>query len=162
MLDIVQILKRNRFPVFAENARREVLQSPPFCLPGFADRPAEGLRIRCHCHSLGNANRRISVTAGGSRVKKSLVFDACRPALRPEGPAEPLYVRGHGGDPAPLGPWPNARLAKEAGKTVVVAFAVGWNFPLLSSQASLKHKKISSQFLHRRENSITNGKDDRT
>jgi hypothetical protein len=28
-------------------------------------------------------------------------------------------------------------------KTVVVAFAVVWNFPLLSSQASLKLKKIS-------------------
>src|ERR1700730_12440895 len=139
MLDIVQILRRNRSLVFAENARREVLQSPALCLPGFADRPAEGLLIRCHCHSLGYADRRNSVTAGGSRVKKSLVFDACRPAPGPEGPAEPLYVRGHGGDPAPLGPWPNARLAKEAVKTAVVAFAVVWNFPLLPSQASLKH-----------------------
>src|SRR5580693_3315935 len=70
MLDIIQILKRNRFLIFAENARREVLQSPPLCLPGFADRPAEGLRIRCHCHSLGNADTRISVTTGGIRVKE--------------------------------------------------------------------------------------------
>src|ERR1700719_4352071 len=135
MLDIVQILRRNRFLVFTENARREVLQSPPLCLPGFADRPAEGLRIRCHCHSLGDT--RISVTAGGIRVKKSLVFDACRPALGPEGTAEAIFVRGHGGDPARLGPWPNARLAKEAAKTA--AFAAVWNFPLLSSRASLKH-----------------------
>src|SRR5580704_10435667 len=94
MLDIVQILRRNRFLVFAENARREVLQSPPLCLPGFADRPAEGLLVRCHCHSLGDT--RISVTAGGIRVKKSLVFDACRPALGPEGTAEAIFVRGHG------------------------------------------------------------------
>src|ERR1700682_5437982 len=101
MLDIVQILRRNRFLVFAENARREVLQSPPLYLPGFANRPAEGLRIRCHCHSLGDT--RISVTAGGIQVKKSFVFEACRPALGPEGPEEPLYVRRHGGDPAPLG-----------------------------------------------------------
>src|ERR1700738_161619 len=61
MLDIVQILRRNRFLVFAENARRELLQSPPLCLPGFADRPAEGLLIRCHYHSFGYADRRKSV-----------------------------------------------------------------------------------------------------
>jgi hypothetical protein len=30
----------------------------------------------------------------------------------------------------PLG-WPNARLAKEAAKTAVVAFALVWNFPVL-------------------------------
>src|ERR1700736_3940082 len=102
MLDIVQILRRNRFLVFAENARRKVLQSPPLCLPGFADRPAEGLRIRCHCHSLGDT--RISVTAGGIRVKKSLVFEACRTALGPEGPAESPYLyAGTGVTRRPLG-----------------------------------------------------------
>src|SRR4029077_3456278 len=138
MLAIVQILRRNRFFVFAENARREVLQSPPLCLPGFADRPAEGLHIRCHCHSLGDT--RISVTAGGIRVKKSLVFDACRPTLGPEGPAEPLYVRRHGGDPAPLGPWPNARLAKEAAKTAVVAFGLEFS-PVIKSRVPETLKK---------------------
>src|ERR1700730_5237310 len=125
MLDIVQILRRNRSLVFAENARREVLQSPSLCLPGFADRPAEGLLIRCHCHSLGYADRRNSVTAGGSRVKKSLVFDACRPA--PEGPVEPLYVRGHGGDRRPLGRGRTQGYRKKRSKTAVVAFAVVWN-----------------------------------
>src|ERR1700730_983383 len=168
MLDIVQILRRNRFLVFAENARREILQSPPLCLPGFADRPAEGLRIRCHCHYLGNSYTRISVTTGGIRVKKSLVFDACRPALGPEGTAEPIFVRGHGGDPAPLGPWPNARLAKEAAKTAVVAFAVVEFAPVIKSSVPETLKKYPcfaeecSQFLQRRENTITDGKVDRT
>src|ERR1700730_3153666 len=96
MLDIVQILRRDRFRVFAEDVRREVLQSPPLCLPGFADRPAEGLLIRCHCHSLGNAYTRNSVPRAQVALRTSLVFEACRPALGPEGPAEPLFVRGHG------------------------------------------------------------------
>src|SRR5580704_3436297 len=126
MLDIVQILRRNRFLVFAENARREVLQSPPLCLPGFADRPAEALLVRCHCHSLGDT--RISVTAGGIRVKKSLVFGACRSALGPEGPAEPLYVRRHGGDPAPLG-LAERKVSERSGEDRSCRFRTRLEFP---------------------------------
>src|SRR5437016_6107514 len=133
MLDIVQILRRNRFFVFAENARREVLQSPSLCLPGFADRPAEGVRIRCHCHSL---NTRNSVTAGGIRVKKSLVVEVCDRRLDPKGLLNPDLYAGtvhllYRIRAAPAGrdlgcgreqDWP-----KEAAKTAVVAFAVVWN-----------------------------------
>jgi hypothetical protein len=94
MLDITQILRRNRFLVFAENARREVLQSPPLCLPGFTDRPAKGLLIRCHCHSLDNAYTRISVAAGEIRVKKSLVVEACDRRIDPKGLLSPYLDAG--------------------------------------------------------------------
>src|ERR1700730_8571516 len=113
MLDIVEIFMRNRFLVFAENARSEVLQSPPLCLPGFANRPAEGLLIRCHCHSLGYADRRNSVPR----------------AHRP-------------GDSRARGPWPNAKLAKKRRRAQLLLLQSGGiYFPVTKSSVPETLKK---------------------
>src|ERR1700731_2513333 len=164
MLDIVQILRRNRFLVFAENARREVLQSPPHCLPGFADRPAEGLHIRCHCHSLGNADTRNRVSRAEFALRNPWFWKLADRRLDPKGLRSPYMYAGTGvtpllntgvtpllntgvtpllnkgcGSQACLGPWTNAKLAKEVAKRQLFALAVAWNFPLFPSRASLNH-----------------------
>src|ERR1700730_5426307 len=94
MLDIVQILRRNRFLVFAANERSEVLQSPPLCLPGFADRPAEGLLIRCHCHSLGYADRRNSVPRAEFASRNPWLLKLADRRLDPKGLLNPYLYAG--------------------------------------------------------------------
>src|SRR5580700_4218589 len=94
MLDIVQILRRNRSLVFAENARREVLQSPSLCLSGFADRPAEGLLIRCHCHSLGYADRRNSVPRAQFASRHPWFLKLADRRLDPKGLLSPYLYAG--------------------------------------------------------------------
>src|ERR1019366_23442 len=132
MFDIAQILRRNRFLVFAQDARREVLQSPPLCLPGFADRPAEGLLIRCHCHSLCYADTRNSVPRAKIASRNPWFLKLANRRLDPKG--LPIFVRGHvpplmkkgGGARSPVA---ERKLSERSGEDRVVAFAVAWNFP---------------------------------
>src|SRR6202011_3417330 len=105
MLDIVQILRRNRFLVFAENARREILQSPPLCLPGFADRPPKVFAFAAIATTLvtlirGSALPRVEF-ASRNRVKKFLRLADRR--LDPKGLLSPYLYAGTGATRLPLG-----------------------------------------------------------
>ena len=125
MLDIVQIL-RYRFLFFAENARREVLQSPPLCLPASLIAPPK-VFTSLPCHSLGNADRRISVPRAESRQNPWFLTLADR-RLDPKGLLSP-YMYAARGDPAPLGAVAERKVSERSGEDAVVAFAVVWNFP---------------------------------